>query len=128
MKVMALDFGSARTGVAVSDDTGTIASPVGVVERAMSDAGLRRVAELVAEHHAERIVVGLPVSLDSREHDLARLVRGFLARLATVVDLPVETYDERFTTVVAQGRGGTAAIDARAAAVLLEDYLRSRGG
>jgi putative Holliday junction resolvase len=60
MRVLALDFGSARTGVAVSDETGTLARPVGVVERAAGDAGLARLAELVAAEEAELVVVGLP--------------------------------------------------------------------
>ena len=63
MKVLALDYGSARTGVAVSDPTGTVARPVGVVERAATEDGLARLAELVRAEEPERIVVGLPLTL-----------------------------------------------------------------
>jgi putative Holliday junction resolvase len=69
----------------------------------------------------------LPVSLDGREHDQARLARAFAARLAAAVDVPVELYDERFTSRLADQRGGKAGRDARAAATLLEDYLRTIG-
>jgi putative Holliday junction resolvase len=124
VKVVALDHGSARTGVAVSDATGTLARPLGVVEKVETAPGF---AELLAVLHSEgpaRIVVGLPVSLDGREHAQAVRARAFAARLASVVDTPVELYDERYTSRLADQRGGAAARDARAAATLLEDYLR----
>ncbi|TML55767.1 MAG: Holliday junction resolvase RuvX [Actinobacteria bacterium] len=72
MKVLALDYGSARTGVAVSDPTGTIARPIGVVERAASESGLARIAELVREEEAERVVVGLPLTLRGERGEQAR--------------------------------------------------------
>jgi putative Holliday junction resolvase len=125
MRVLALDYGAARTGVAVSDATGTLARPLTVVRRAGTALGLRELAEIVRREQADLVIVGLPVSLDSREHGQAREVRSFIARLAPQLDVPVATYDERFTTKVAADRGGAAGIDARAAAVLLEDYLRS---
>ena len=81
-------------------------------------------ALLEAERPA-RLVVGLPLSLDGREHGQARSARAFAARLAAAVDVPVELFDERFTSKLADQRGGTAARDARAAATLLEDYLRT---
>ena len=123
MRLLALDYGVARTGVAVSDETGTLARPLTVVARAGSDAGLAEIERLVRDHVAVRVVVGLPVSLDGREHGQARDVRSFVARLATRLDVPVVLYDERFTTAIAQRRGGAGALDARAAAALLEDYL-----
>jgi putative holliday junction resolvase len=127
-RVLALDYGVARTGVAVSDATGTVVRPVTVVQRAGTGAGLRELAGIVQREQAELVIVGMPVSLDSREHGQAREVRSFIARLEPQLQVPVVTYDERFTTKVAESRGGAAGIDARAAAVLLEDYLRSVAG
>jgi putative Holliday junction resolvase len=124
MKVMALDYGSARTGVAVSDATGTLARPVGVVERAASDAGLQRLAELVAEEGAERVVVGLPLTLRGVQGAQAEETKRFLIALRQAVGVPVETFDERFTTTLANtGPSSRAPEDARAAAHLLESYL-----
>ena len=126
MRILALDPGTERTGVAVCDPTETVVRPCGVVRKAMTDDGLREVAATVAAEEAELVVVGIPVSLGGGEHAQVVLSRDFAERLAAVVDVPVETYDERFTTRLAERRGGDAALDARAAAVLLEDYLRAR--
>ena len=124
MKVLALDYGSARTGVAVSDATGTLARPVGVVERAASGAGLRRLAELVVEEGAERVVVGLPLTLRGEVGPQAKETQRFLFALRQAIDVPVETFDERFTTTLAnRGPSSQAPEDARAAAHLLETYL-----
>jgi len=123
VKVLALDYGSARTGVAVSDATGTLARPVGVVERAGSDAGLAQVAELVQEEAAELVVVGLPLTLRGERGAQAQETERFVSRLRRIVDVPVETYDERFTTALAGQDGGRSAEDARAAAHLLTSYL-----
>src|SRR5688500_13232655 len=101
MKVLALDYGSARTGVAVSDATGTLARPVGVIERAASETGLRRLAELVAEEGAERVVVGLPLTLRGEVGSQAEETQRFLVALRQAVGVPVETFDERFTTTLA---------------------------
>jgi putative Holliday junction resolvase len=128
MRTLALDYGAARTGVAVSDATGTIARPLTVVSDVDSEAGLASVATLVAEQGAERVVVGVPVSLDAREHVQARRARAFVRRLSERLTVPVTTYDERFTTKVARERGGAGPVDARAAAVILEDYLRAGSG
>jgi putative Holliday junction resolvase len=124
---MALDHGSVRTGVAISDKTGTLARPLSVLDRVETDAGFAVLLSLIGREAPGGIVVGLPVSLDGREHDQARRARAFAARLSAAVDLPVELYDERFTTRLADQRGGKAARDARAAATLLEDYLRTIG-
>jgi putative Holliday junction resolvase len=126
VRVLALDYGAARTGMAVSDPTGTLARPLGVIERAGSEAGLRELAAIVEREAAELVLVGLPLSLDSREHGQAREVRSFVASLTAALAVPVVTYDERFTTKLADERGGRSALDARAAAVLLEDYLRAQ--
>ena len=117
MKVLALDYGSARTGVAVSDPTGTVARPAGVVERAGTDAGLDELAALVRAEAAEVVVVGMPLTLRGDHGEQARETAAFVEALRMRVDVPVETYDERFTSVLAGGD------DARAAAHLLSSYL-----
>ena len=125
MRVLAIDHGAARAGCAVSDPTGTIARPLGVIEPPEP----QRVAELVAEHDADLVVVGLPVSLAGTEGTQAAEARAFRDELAAIVDIPVETYDERLTTRLAESsaRSGAAAPpDALAAAHLLETYLRHR--
>ena len=122
MKVLALDYGSARTGVAVSDPTGTIARPVGVIERVDTQAGLARLRELIEEHQPERVVVGLPLTLRGEIGAQAQETERFVAKLRAAVDRPIELFDERFTSVLADGD------DARAAAHLLSTYLEwSRG-
>jgi putative holliday junction resolvase len=132
VKVLALDYGRARTGVAVSDPTGTVARPLDVVERADTAAGLARLVEIVRREGADRIVVGLPLTLRGERGDQVRETEGFLERLREAVDVPVESFDERFTTVLAgrESRSAPAAAeDARAAAHLLTSYLAwaSRG-
>jgi putative holliday junction resolvase len=124
LRVMALDYGSARTGVAISDVTGTLARPVTVVERAASAPGLRRLAELVAEEEAERIVVGLPLTLRGETGAQAAETERFVDALRAAVSVPVEQFDERFTTALAaRSTSARAPEDARAAAHLLESYL-----
>lgn len=125
VKVLALDYGSARTGVAVSDATGTLARPLTVVERAASAAGLRRLAELVTAEQPERIIVGLPLTLRGEAGHQAEETACFVAALRAAVSVPVESYDERFTTSLAARAPSSsrAPEDARAAAHLLESYL-----
>jgi putative transcription antitermination factor YqgF len=124
LKVVALDFGAARTGVAVSDPTGTIARPLGVVERAATDDGLRRVAEIVREQAAECVVVGLPLTLRGEHGEQARETDAFVQALRAALDVPVESYDERFTSgLAAADQSADAPEDARAAAHLLSTYL-----
>jgi putative Holliday junction resolvase len=121
VKVLALDFGAARTGVAVSDPTGTLARPVGVVERAASPAGLERLVALVRDEGAERVVVGMPLTLRGERGEQARATDAFVGLLRARLDVPVETFDERFTSVLADGD------DAKAAAHLLSGYLARAG-
>ena len=128
MKVLALDYGPARTGVAVSDPTGTLARPVGVVERASSEAGLARLLELVRAEEPERIVVGLPLTLRGERGEQARATERFVETLREAVDVPVESLDERFTTALAAQMPSRAAEDARAAAHLLTTYLERESG
>ena len=123
MKVVALDYGRARTGVAVSDPTGTIARPLGVVERASSGPGLAELARLIAEEAADRVVVGLPLTLRGERGEQARETETFVEALRAAIAVPVETYDERFTTDLAQQTAAGAPEDARAAAHLLASYL-----
>jgi len=125
-RVLALDHGSARCGVAVSDPTGTLATPVGIVERPDTNRGLDRLVALVREHDAARVVVGLPLSLGGGDSAQTGEARAFAERLRERLDVPVELYDERFTTTLAKRAPGAAAEDARAAAVLLEGWLEAR--
>jgi len=124
VKVMALDFGSARTGVAVSDPTGILARPLCVVERAATQAGLAELARLVADEEVERVVVGLPLTLRGTRGEQAAATERFVEALKAAVDVPVVLYDERFTTDLARQTPSAAPEDARAAAHLLSDYLR----
>lgn len=124
MKVLALDYGRARTGVAVSDPTGTIARPVGVVERAGTERGLAELAALVRKYEVEHVVVGLPLTLRGEHGEQARETELFMEALAAAVGVPVVPFDERFTTDLAeQMAGADAEQDARAAAHLLSSYL-----
>jgi putative pre-16S rRNA nuclease len=123
VKVLALDYGSARTGVAVSDPTGTLARPLEVVENASTTAGLKRLAELVEREGVERIVVGLPVTLRGERGAQAEETEAFVAALRAVTEVPIESFDERFTTKLAEAQPSEAPSDAVAAAHLLSTYL-----
>ncbi|HWO16526.1 MAG TPA: Holliday junction resolvase RuvX [Solirubrobacterales bacterium] len=122
MRVLALDHGTARIGCALSDPSGTLATPLPVIEPPEP----RAVVELVAQYEVERVVVGLPLHLSGEEGSQAALARTFCAELEKVLDIPVETYDERLTTRMAEAsrrEGATAAPDSLAAAHLLQAYL-----
>jgi putative Holliday junction resolvase len=126
VRVLAVDHGAARAGCAISDPTGTIARPLGVIEPPEP----RAVAELAAEHEAELVVIGLPLSLSGSEGPQATQARAFRDALAAICDVPVEIYDERLTTRLAEGSvraGASAAPDALAAAHLLESFLAAGG-
>ena len=131
MKIVAVDYGSARTGVAVSDPTGTLARPIGVIERAGTQAGLESLVERIASEGAERVVVGMPLTLRGEVGEQARETERFVDQLRQAVDVPVEGFDERFTTDLAEQDPGNRNLppDARAAAHLLTSYLAwsSRG-
>ena len=128
MKVMALDFGSARTGVAVSDPTGVVARPLCVVERAASDAGIAELAQIVREQEAVQVVVGHPLTLRGERGEQARATERFAETLRAVLDVPVVLFDERFTTDLAEQTPSATAEDARAAAHLLSGYLAWSSG
>jgi putative holliday junction resolvase len=123
LRVLALDYGSARCGVAVSDPSGTLATPLEPVLRPASRRGFARVVGLVTELQAGRVLVGLPLSLSGGDSAQTTETRAFAAKLAAAVAVPVELYDERFTTSLAAQAGGSGSLDSRAAAVLLDEWL-----
>jgi putative Holliday junction resolvase len=128
MRVLALDYGRARCGCAVSDPTGVLASPIEAVRAPRTRRGLARLRTLVRELGVERVVVGLPVSLSGHDSAQTAETRAFAARLGGELPVPVELYDERFTTRLAERSGGKADEDSRAAAHLLESWLASQPG
>lgn len=128
MRVLALDHGESRCGCAVSDPSGTLASPLAAVRRPDTRKGLARLAALAEELSVERIVVGLPITLGGREGAQAAAARAFAGRLEARVGVPVAMYDERLTTRMAEATGGAADADSRAAAHLLESYLAAHAG
>jgi putative holliday junction resolvase len=121
--VLALDYGSARCGCAVSDPTGLLATPIEAIERPLSRRGLSRLRGLVKQLGAERVIVGLPLSLSGSDTSQTRESRAFAEKLGHELTVPVELYDERFTTRLAERHGGHASEDSRAAAHLLEGWL-----
>jgi putative Holliday junction resolvase len=126
MRVLALDYGSARCGCAVSDPSGTIATPLKPVLEPNTPGGLRRLTSLVEELEAQRIVVGLPLSMSGGDSAQTAETRAFARALAEAVAVPVELHDERLTTKLAARLGGSASEDSRAAALLLEGWLGAR--
>ena len=123
--MLALDHGTVRIGAALSDPSGTLAAPLPVIEPPEPSA----VSEIVAEHGVERVVVGLPIHLSGEEGSQAALARTFCGELEAMLDVPVETYDERLTSRMADASrraGAGAARDSLAAAHLLESYLASK--
>ena len=130
MRVLGLDYGSARCGCALSDPTGTIVTPIEIVARPASKRGITHLLALVSERGVERVVVGLPLSLNGADTDQTRETRDFAERLSRRLGaaVPVEMHDERFTTRMAQRMNGpfTAEEDSRAAAHLLESWLAAQ--
>jgi putative pre-16S rRNA nuclease len=135
VRALGLDLGARHIGVAISDGAGRVATPIATIDRASSKdhgADHRAIADLVAEWGAEIVAVGLPLSLDGSIGPAAAGVLAEVAELARVLDVPVETVDERFTTVTAgqqlkasgvRGRDRSRIIDQAAAAVLLQAWL-----
>jgi putative holliday junction resolvase len=122
LRVLALDYGTARCGCAISDPSGTLVRPLAAIEPPDPAA----IAELVASEGVERVIVGLPTTLSGQEGEQAKLSLEFAGELTELVDVPVETYDERLTTRMAErsaGEGARADRDSLAAAHLLESYL-----
>jgi putative Holliday junction resolvase len=120
VKVLALDYGSARTGVAVSDATGTLARPLTTIRDVSSAPGFASLLRVVRDEAPDRVVVGLPLTLRGERGAQAQETERFVEKLREAVDVQVESYDERFTTALAERGGGD---DAHAAAHLLEGYL-----
>lgn len=130
MRILALDYGSARCGCALSDPTGVLATPIEPVLRPATRKGYNRLIGVVRERGVKRVVVGLPVGLSGRDTAQTQECRDFAARLQDSLGdrIPVALYDERFTTQIASRSGSSdTAEDSRAAAVLLEDYLARHG-
>jgi len=130
LRVLALDYGSARCGCALSDPTGVLATPIEPVLRPATRRGLARLRALARDRGVERVVVGLPLSLSGEDSAQTEETRAFALALERELSVPVELYDERFTTRLAERTGGAASEDSRAAAHLLADWLsvRSAGG
>ena len=136
MRVVGLDLGQARIGVAVSDPSGVVATPHSVLARTGSRAADHRaVAAVVEEYEAELLVVGLPRSLDGSLGRAATSTLAEVDELATALSVPVETVDERLTTVSAErslrdlqvkGKARRAVVDQVAAAILLQVWLDAR--
>ena len=135
MRTLGVDLGSVRVGVALSDPTGTLASPLAVLSR--SAFVLDQLVALAAEHEVGAVVVGLPRSLDGRERQAAKAARAEAGVLAERLPVPVHLQDERLSTVAAHAglaaAGRTArqrrgSVDASAAAVLLQSWLESPAG
>lgn len=126
MRILALDPGEVRCGCAVSDPSGTLATPLSAVERPGTRRGLARLAALVDELGAQMVLVGLPLTLAGEEGPQAASARDFAERLGSRLKVPVELHDERLTTRMAETQGGASDSDSRAAAHLLESYLAAR--
>ncbi len=128
MRVLGLDYGSARCGCAVSDPTGVLATPIEPVSAPATRRGLRRLRALVSELGVERVVVGLPVSLSGGDSAQTVQTREFVALLERELPVPVDVWDERFTTKLAERYPGRASEDSRAAAHMLEGWLAAHVG
>lgn len=135
MKILAVDLGTVRTGIAVSDPTEFIASPVCTIEQRDLDALISQVAELAGKQSASEIVVGHPRNMDGSRGESARRAEGFAESLGIVSGLPVHLWDERMTTMSAisilnetntRGKKRKAVVDTVAATIILQDYLDSR--
>jgi putative Holliday junction resolvase len=128
-RILALDYGSARCGVAITDPSATIASPLPVVRKAATPSGVRRIASLVEQHGVERVILGLPIGLSGRETAQTKETRRFCETLRAAVPVPVDLYDERFTTRMAERDvDARADEDSRAAAHLLSGWLAEHQG
>jgi len=135
LRLLALDVGDVRIGVALSDETGTLASGLPTLEAVGPRRDAQRVAALVREHDVREVVVGMPLRLDGSLGSQARKVMGFVGRLRRVLRVPVVTRDERLTSVAARerlaesGAGrrvGKARVDRAAATLILQEHLDER--
>lgn len=132
MKILAIDFGKARTGLAICDKAEILASPLCVIPSYNIQKLFDELAQVISVQEPDLILVGKPVRTDGRVSDFAIEVDKLSEELATITDIPIEMYDERFTTVIAtqklhankmKAKSQRAIIDAAAAAVLLQSYI-----
>lgn len=135
MKIMSVDFGDARTGLAMCDKTEFLASPIGVVHEKRFEHAVEKVAAAAIENKAEAVIVGLPLNMNGSEGPRAELCRTFAAELSEKISVPVRMWDERQTTVSAagylnqtdtKGKKRKEVIDAVAAVIILDSYLQWR--
>ncbi len=135
MVILSVDFGRARTGIAICDPSETLASPVTVIHEKFVPHLIEKVAAIAAERKAERVVVGLPVNMDGSEGESAQNARRFAGDLHAACGLPVELLDERCTTMEAhvflnatntRGKKRKEVVDAVSAVIILENYLAKR--
>ena len=135
MVILSVDFGRARTGIAICDKSELLASPVTVINEKYVPALVQKVAALAAERKAELIVVGLPVNMDGSEGESAQNARRFAEDLQSASGLPVDMLDERCTTMEAhqflnatntRGKKRKAVVDAVSAVIILENYMSKR--
>lgn len=135
MKIMAVDFGDSRTGLAICDKSEFLASPAGVIEEKDFEKCIEKVAAVARENAAEEIVVGYPKNMNNTIGERAQKCALFAEKLAELVDVPVKLWDERSTTVSAhyylnqtntRGKKRKAVVDAVAATIILESYLGFR--
>ena len=135
MKILAVDLGDARTGLAVCDPTEFLASPAGVIHETDFEVILTKVAQAAQEHRAQRIVVGYPKNMNGTVGERAEKCALFAQRLGELAEIPVKLWDERSTTVSAhnilnvtdtRGKKRKNVVDAVAATIILESYLAYR--
>lgn len=135
MKIMAVDYGDARTGLALCDRTEFLASPIGVIHEYNFDNTVKKVAYAVTEYDAKMVVIGHPLNMNGSAGDRAQKCELFAEKLRELVDVPVILWDERSTTVSAhqilndtntRGKKRKEVVDAVAATIILESYLEYR--
>lgn len=136
MKILAVDFGDARTGIAISDLLCSIVGSTTVIHSRNTEKTVQEILKLIRENNVSELVVGLPRNMDGTEGPRAELCRAFAAQLAQAAGLPVKLWDERRTTVEAHqilsdhnyhGKKRKNTVDAVAASLILEGYLAFRG-
>lgn len=135
MKIMAVDYGDARTGIAVCDKTEFLASPVGTIEERKFDVLVQKVAYMAKQYEVEEIVVGLPLNMNGSKGPRAEICETFANALNEMTDIPVNMWDERSTTVQAhnylnatntRGKKRKEIVDTVSATIILEAYLEFR--
>ena len=137
MIIIAVDLGHARTGMAISDSSGFLASSLCVIEERSDQRLVQKIADVLNENKAEKVVVGLPKNMDGSEGESARRARELAEQISALSSVPYEMQDERGTTVTAHaylsakevyGKKRKKQVDAVAASIILQDYLDSRKG